>query len=233
MKYFLGVSSFIPLVCRILLDPKGKQPAVGSGFIFGTQPQAGGDQCVVLTATDAIVQSNGEPLQRIWLHFFHESDGADLNAGVTVEANFWEYSKSPANSGSRILPMPIPPSDEHINGFLMFGLYTCEMTAIRNRWPYPALFGIVPSISATSPSEVANVNIIHHSGVKCISLRAEVKDTAEASFTYALTTMPDARGAPVFNDAWELIGLHLGSGYGSVATLQKKKKEDTNNQQRV
>lgn len=230
VRYFLNASAFIPLVCRVVSrDVATGGEITSTGFIYGTRKADGSDeQCVVIAATDAVCPPGGEPANTVTLQFFKETE--TRNDDLTeVEATYWTHSPSPVGSESRPLPMPIAPDNDNTEGWLMFALYLCPAAKIRGR----LLEIYVPPLSTADPAGLANVNLIHHSGAyaliaprahpnascrKYVSLRAQVKDTApaDASFSYELKSIADARGSPVFTDAWELIGVHLGSGCVSV-----------------
>lgn len=125
MRYFLFASAFIPLVCRVLSRDVATGGAIHStGFIYGTRKVEGSDeQCVVITATDAVCPPGGKPADTVTLQFFKETEAR--NDVLQVEATYWVHSPSPVGSDSRPLPMPIAPNNENPKGWLMFALYTC------------------------------------------------------------------------------------------------------------
>ncbi len=73
-------------------------------------------------------------------------------------------------------------------------------------------WGTVP-ISATIPQAEEYIHLIHHAlgTYKRVSLGAAVRFVQPGTLGYLATTMPGSSGAPVFNDAWELVAIHRGS----------------------
>ena len=161
VRYFLNASAFIPLVCRVVSrDVATGGEITSTGFIYGTRKVEGSDeQCVVITATDAVSTPGSDPANSITLQFFKETEARNDDL-IEVEATYWAHSPSPVGSESRPLPMPIAPDTDNPDGWLMFALYKCPAATIRGRLPEIC----VPPLSKADPAGLANVNLIHHSG---------------------------------------------------------------------
>jgi len=78
-----------------------------------------------------------------------------------------------------------------------------------HRWGYLGLGSEIPAVGS-------RVNVIQHPGglPKQISLQNNFVRFADATrIQYVTSTLPGSSGAPVFNDHWEVIGLHHAGGW--------------------
>lgn len=90
--------------------------------------------------------------------------------------------------------------------------FTLVGVAVANATATTADYGFLPLIAASGKALIGEkVNIIQHAGglPQTISIRAnQLVDVVDQWLHYTTDTAPGSSGAPVFNDDWQLIGLH-------------------------
>lgn len=73
-------------------------------------------------------------------------------------------------------------------------------------------WGVAP-LSQSTPQAEEYIHLVHHAlgAYKRVSLGAAIKFVRPDTLGYLATTMPGSSGAPVFNNAWEVVAIHRGS----------------------